>query len=108
MKAAAMNRIAWMIGQALAIGGLTWGMTHAPHPPGPMDALSALVISIVLVAFGTAVITNLWDWATRPFRARRGCGPGHADDPPQHRVGAARSGLGRGEGAEQRAGRRIG
>lgn len=61
-----MSRILWMIGQALAIGGLTWGMVSEVRPnEPPMNAIGALAISVIVVAFATAVAVNVFDWARR-------------------------------------------
>lgn len=70
MKAAAMNRIAWMIGQALAIGGLTYMFVTPIGYEGekPIPPIGALVISTIIVAFGTALLVNTADWFKRTLR----------------------------------------
>lgn len=66
----------WMIAQASAIGGLMWmsffGDDIARQTPrGPVEILVALAIWTLLVAFATAVIVNLWDWAARKAKGLR-------------------------------------
>ena len=99
-----------MIGQAFAIGGLMWAFASVPLAPGQerMHPLGIVLGPIVIVAFGTAVLVNLWDLALRPFRRRRGGGAGHANEPGQKRIGAACPWLGRREVSEERGRRRIG
>ena len=59
-----MTRVLWMAAQAAAIGGLTWMFTTAPRPD-PIDPGGAIFLSVILVAFGTAVIVNVFDWVRR-------------------------------------------
>lgn len=77
-----MKRFVWMMAQAAAIAWLTWSAfnTADEHPDprlsGPLAVLVIFVMSTIMVAFATAVITNLWDWTHRqlqglPFRAGR-------------------------------------
>lgn len=74
-----MSKLLWMAGQALAIAGLTFMFASAPRPD-PIDPLGALLLSVVIVAFGTAAAVNLWDWL---FRRRRA----HNVGEPQSRGG---------------------
>lgn len=70
-----LTRTLWMLAQAAAIGGLTWiGLGRAepvPPPVTPASTLAAIAISVILVAFLTALITNLWDWAHRKLQGLR-------------------------------------
>ena len=77
-----MTRPVWMLTQTAAIGWLTWSAFHNadvhpdPRLSGPLAVLVMLLLSTLMVAFATAVLTNLWDWAHRqlqglPFRAGR-------------------------------------
>ena len=104
-----MNRALWMIGQALAVGGLTWFFLTVPLSPGETERPNPIflfVMSIIIVAFATAVIVNLWDWALRPFRRRASVG--HGDEPPQDRIRASRPRLSGGQMSEEWRCGRIG
>lgn len=105
-----MNRATWMICQAVAIGGLTWMFATPIGYEGekPIHPAGAFLLSVVIVAFGTAAVVNLWDWAARPFRARRASGLGHADESGDKRMSPSSPSLGRGETSENRGRRRIG
>ena len=68
------GRVTIYAAQVLAIGWLTWGMTA---DLGSQGFLVFLMMNALLVAFITAVLTNLWAWAYGklqglPFRAGRG------------------------------------
>lgn len=68
------TRSLWMIGQAVAIGGLTWAFVSTPEPPGapekpPIGLI--FVLSIVIVAFATGLWVNASDWFKRTY-ARTG------------------------------------
>lgn len=54
--------------QAAAIGGLTYGMVS---DMGPERLGGFLVMNIVLVAFGTAALTRLWDLSAVALARRR-------------------------------------
>ncbi|WP_298967763.1 hypothetical protein [uncultured Methylobacterium sp.] len=65
-----MSRLLWMAAQAYAVWWMTAGMIR---DMGWEGAAGYLAINIMIVAFMTAVIVNLWDWLrTRltglPFR----------------------------------------
>lgn len=77
-----MSRPLWMLAQATAIGWCTWSAFNNadvhpdPRLSGPLAVLVMFLLSTLMVAFATAVLTNLWDWAHRqlqglPFRAGR-------------------------------------
>ncbi len=77
-----MSRVFWMLAQTAAIGWLTWSAFNNadvhpdPRLSGPLAVLVMFLLSTLMVAFATAVLTNLWDWAHRqlqglPFRAGR-------------------------------------
>lgn len=53
------------------IGALmyAWQSDTSPEKPSPG---AMLIISIIIVAFLTAVIVNLWDWAKRLLTKRSG------------------------------------
>lgn len=78
-----MSKLLWMIGQATAIGGLTWNAVVAS---GNHEKLGAfLLLNTIIVAFLTAVIVNLWDWLRRP---RTLAGPGKIREPERERLSA--------------------
>lgn len=61
-----IGRVAMYGFQALAIGLLMWGFSAAAAEKGERANLgAALLLSIVTVAFLTAVLTRLWDRANR-------------------------------------------
>lgn len=69
-----LGRVAIYAAQAVAIGWLTWGMTA---DLGAQGFTVFLMMNALIVAFATAVLTNLWAWAHGefqgfPFRAGRG------------------------------------
>ena len=77
-----MSRPLWMLAQAAAIGWCTLSAFNNadvhpdPRLSGPLAVLVMLLLSTLMVASATAVLTNLWDWAHRqlqglPFRAGR-------------------------------------
>lgn len=77
-----MIRALWMLAQAAVIGWCTWSAFNNadvhpdPRLSGPLAVLVMFLLSALMVAFATAVLTNLWDWAHRqlqglPFRAGR-------------------------------------
>lgn len=77
-----MTRAFWMLAQAAAIGWCTWSAFNNadvhpdPRLSGPLAVLVMFLLSTLMVAFATAVLTNLWDWAHRqlqglPFRSGR-------------------------------------
>lgn len=66
-----MKRLLWMIVQALAVGGLTWMFVNPDGPPTkdpPPSPVFIVIVSIVIVAFLTALWTNVSDWALRTAR----------------------------------------
>lgn len=80
--------------QVTAIGGLTYGMID---DMGPDHAAGFMVMNIIIVAFGTAVLTRLWDlsWAGLA-RRRTGARQGHQAGGEGGRVLAPRRRLGEG------------
>ena len=68
----------WFGAQAAAIATLTWAMTGrgepVPPPLTPAIAFVGFAMAVIAVAFGTAVITNLWDWSHRQLQRLRGPG----------------------------------
>lgn len=61
-----MSRLLWMIAQASLIIWLTIEM----HEDNPDNHLGGhLLVSVIFVAFLTAIIINSYDWCTRVFRA---------------------------------------
>ena len=106
--------------QAAAIAGLIYVLVTpigyegepTPHP------IAAVVGSVIIVAFGTALLANLWAWLTRrfdrdlkgsvPVLPGRGGSGRDTDEPRQERVGAPRPYLGGREVSEERSRGRIG
>lgn len=118
------GRVAIYAAQAVAVAALTWSMFASVDPVRDTEAAKGLgfapVLAIIIVAFATAVLTNLWAWTYGelqglPFRAgrgvralRRAVAPDpalhhHAREPEQ--PGALRFG---GEAPERRRHLRIG
>lgn len=77
-----LGRVAIYAAQAVAIGWLTWICLGGGEPDGIKPEASKgfivlMMASALIVAFATAVLTNLWAWAYGkfqglPFRAGRG------------------------------------
>jgi hypothetical protein len=68
-----MSKLLWMALQAAAIGGLTWMFATPLGYEGekPISPGGSLFLSVILVAFATAVAVNAWDWLQRISSARR-------------------------------------
>ncbi|TGD94068.1 hypothetical protein [Methylobacterium nonmethylotrophicum] len=65
-----MKQLLWMCAQAYAVWWMTDGMIR---DLGPQGAIGYLIMNVIIVAFLTALLTNVWDWVrarTRglPFR----------------------------------------
>lgn len=81
-----MRRPLWMLGQALAVGGLTWffwSNDASAYGGKNIEFAGALFLAVVIVAFATALLTNFGDWlwrkitgAGRAGRAGRTVAPG--------------------------------
>ena len=69
-----MTRALWMIAQAAAIVGLSWLMMGNADPrpdprlSGPLAWLVMAFFATCIVAFATALLTNLGDWCFRLLR----------------------------------------
>ncbi|WP_267428609.1 hypothetical protein [Methylobacterium sp. GC_Met_2] len=84
-------RFLWLYAvQAVAIGGLTYGMVS---DMGPKDAAGFVIVNIILVAFATAVLTRLWDRAAGLARRRSTASEGEQAPGKQVGVPAARGRL---------------
>lgn len=79
-----MSKVLWMVGQATAIGLLTWNGIAAGAPPEQAGAL--LIGNTIVVAFLTAVLVNLWGWLRRP---RALATAGHVDEPKRKSLSLA-------------------
>ncbi len=73
------KQVAWMVIQALAIGGLTWAAA-ADMPDTPFGHI--VFLSVIIVAFLGAVIINLWDWLLRLLHFRRRANPARPEPNP--------------------------
>ena len=62
-----LSRIVWMVGQAATVGFLLWLYATGPQENAPPLGMF-FAMSVVMVAFGTAVIVNLYDWIVRKIR----------------------------------------
>ncbi|GJE34849.1 hypothetical protein LDDCCGHA_5064 [Methylobacterium oxalidis] len=73
-----MTRALWIIAQAAAILALTWLMMGNADPrpdprlSGPLAWLVMAFFATCIVAFATALLTNLWDWCFRLLRRVHG------------------------------------
>jgi len=80
------SRPIWMLVQAAAICGGMWLSFLGPDAPQQPVTPAAVFVSLagwtILVAFLTAVVTNLWDWAHRKLQGFRS--PGLTTVRPEH------------------------
>lgn len=96
------RRLTIYAAQAVAIAGLMWLFAEASEDQQkPANLGAALLLSIIIVAFLTAALTNLWDWTHRKLKrptvvarpTAMAAGPEHHDPVQQiDRIGAGTGG----------------